>query len=317
MPSTRRRALVALTLAALTTTLVWVGQAPPASIASDWLNIWVGARAMAHGHSPYPAADSAFRAGTLVAPLYYPATATAIAAPLGLLSARGSAALWAGLSVGLLAFALTRAHWWRLGALASMPTLGAVLLGQWSPALTAAASLPWLGFLWAAKPNIGLALAVGYPSRRALLGITAVLAVSLAVVPTWPLEWLATIRGTPQYLAPWQRPFGWLLLLAWLRWRTPEGRMLGSLALLPHTTNLYEMVPLLLIPRRPWELAALWLGTAAAHTLTVLPPATKDAPAVAAAFLAANWATYLWLCYLPALLLVLRSWELSKEPGTD
>ncbi len=304
--------MVAAAIGICVTALVWVGQAPPEAIATDWLNIWVGARAMVHGQSPYGAALEAFHQGRLVAPLYYPATATAVTAPLGLLSPRLSGALWSGCGVALLTYAVTRRAWWGLAVLVSAPVLGAVLLGQWSPWLTAAAALPSLGFIWAAKPNVGLAMFAGWPSRRAAIGAVLLLLVSLAIAPTWPREWLATISAAPQYLAPVFRPGGVLLLLAWIRWREPEARMLGALALLPHTTNLYEMVPLFLIPRHPIELGLLMTGTYVAQILTHVPEHVAGArPDAAAAFLTANWPVYLACCYIPSLIVILRRSPIS------
>jgi hypothetical protein len=84
--------------------------------------------------------------------------------------------------------------------------------------------------------------------------------------------------------------------------------MLGALGLLPHTTALYEMVPLLLIPRRPLELVIVIILGYVAQWMTYVPPA--DVPGLpmadlAANWLSANWMPFLVLCYLPALLLVL------------
>ena len=50
----------------------------------------------------------------------------------------------------------------------SAPAIQALFSGQWSPWLTAAIGLPWLGFMWAAKPTIGATLFAGWPSRWAL-----------------------------------------------------------------------------------------------------------------------------------------------------
>jgi hypothetical protein len=167
--------------------------------------------------------------------------------------------------------------------------------------------MPSLAFMWACKPNIGLAMFAGWPSRRAAIGAAVLVLVSLALAPGWPSEWFSTIGAAPQYLAPVFRPGGILLLLAWVRWREPEARMLGALAVLPHTTNLYEMVPLFLIPRRAVELGVLMAGTYLAHMLTHVPASVVGGrPEAAAAFLAANWPVYLVCCYLPSLIMVLR-----------
>lgn len=47
------------------------------------------------------------------------------------------------------------------------------------------------------------------------------------LLPHWPVDWLDALRGAPHYAPPVQRPGGFLLLLAFLRWRQPEARMLG------------------------------------------------------------------------------------------
>ena len=45
---------------------------------------------------------------------------------------------------------------------------------------------------------------------------------------------------------------GPLILLALLRWRRPEARLLVALGCIPHTTMLYEALPLFLVARR-WQ----------------------------------------------------------------
>ena len=72
-------------------------------------------------------------------------------------------------------------------ALLSAPFLNAVVLGQWSPLLTAAAVFPLLGWAWASKPSLGAALFAAYPSRRAALSGIAIVGLSLVVMPAWPL----------------------------------------------------------------------------------------------------------------------------------
>jgi hypothetical protein len=197
---------------------------------------------------------------------------------------------------------------WRLWGLLSAPVLVATFQGQWSTWLTAGAVLPWLGFVWAAKPSIGLALFAGWPSRSAAIGGALVVLLSLIVVPGWVGEWLEVIRGTPHYLAPILRPGGFLLLLAFLRWRRPEARMLGALALIPHTTNPYDMVPLLLIPQSRLELAAFmglgYIAQALIKAPARVPP--YDPLDLPVRWLAMNWMTFLLLVYLPCLLMVLR-----------
>jgi hypothetical protein len=303
-----RELIAAIAIGLVVGYLVWVGEGPPSPPRTDWDYFWVAAHSLIHGQDPYVGVAEEVKAGRFDVPLYYPATAPLILAPLGALTRRLAFALWAGGGIGLLAYALARQGMWRLWGLISAPVLVATFQGQWSTWLTAGAVLPWLGFVWAAKPSIGLALFIGWPSRRAAIGAVLIVLLSLIVVPGWITEWLQVVRGAPHYLAPVQRPWGFLLLLAFFRWRRPEARMLGALALIPHTTNPYDMVPLLLIPQTRLELA-VFMGLGYVAQALIKAPARVlpyQPPDLAVRWLAINWTTFLILVYLPCLLMVLR-----------
>ena len=63
-------------------------------------------------------------------------------------------------------------------------------------------------------------------------------------------------------VAPITRPGGVLVLLALLKWKRADARLLLALACVPHTTVPYETIPLFLIPqtwRQAWALWALAL----------------------------------------------------------
>jgi hypothetical protein len=176
--------------------------------------------------------------------------------------------------------------------------------------------IPGLGFVWAAKPTIGAALFAGWPSRSALIGGGLFVIASLILIPAWPAKMWVGLRAAPQLVPIITRPGGALLLLALLRWRAPEARMLTVLALVPHTTMVYEMLPLFLIPRTSREMAGLTLLTqiafAAAFTLR---PGTNY-PHLAD-MLNAHWPFWLVLVYLPALALVLRRADSREPAGSD
>jgi hypothetical protein len=235
-----------LAVGALTFALVWVGRSPPGPWGLDFDYFWTAGRAVWQGGDPYLAVDTAIREGTLRWPFFYPGTAVVLLAPFGALPHQLAAALFTSLGMGLLVWSV---HGWRRWIVLSPPALEAVLLGQWSPWLTAAVGIPWLGFIWAAKPPVGLALFAGWPSRAALYGGIAVVILSFVLLPHWPTMWLDAVQSSGQYRAPVQRFGGFVLLLAWLRWRKPEARMLGVLALIPHTTSVYELLPLFLVPQ--------------------------------------------------------------------
>jgi hypothetical protein len=298
-PSRFSRA-VPFVVGVLTFAFVWVGRSPPGPWGLDFDYFWTAGRAVWQGTDPYVAVNEAIRQGTLRWPFYYPATAAVLLAPFGALPHHLAAALFTSLGMGLL---VASVRGWRRWIVVSPPALEALLLGQWSPWLTAAAGLPWLGFVWAAKPSIGLALFGGWPSRLALYGGLAVVMLSLLLLPNWPLDWLGVVRNTAQYQAPVQRFAGFLLLLAWFQWRRPEARMLGLLALIPHTTSVYELLPLFLVPQTRRSFALLMgLSYVATAIVYVLFPFGGSLTAT----LEARWPYLLVLVWLPALVMALR-----------
>jgi hypothetical protein len=291
-----------LAVGVFTFVLVWEGHSPPDSPA-DFDYFWTAGKAVLHGTDPYLAVREAVRQGMLKRPLYYPATAAVITAPFGALPHRFAVALFTAIGMGLLSWSVEAGPPWRRWIVVSGPALQNVLLGQWSPWLTAAVGLPYLGIVWSAKPSVGLALFAGWPSRWALFGGLAVLLVSLAILPHWPAEWIQELRHAPHYLAPVQRPGGVLLLLAFLRWRRPEARMLGVLACVPHTAGLYETLPLLLVPQSRRSFAVLM----ALEYLAAFLAYFLYQPHNLGGMLDAGWGYLLILIYLPCLLMVLLS----------
>ena len=275
--------------------LVW----PLLTAHSDWTQIHAAARVLLAGGNPY----------ALVThdgyPLYYPLTAAVVALPLAPLPLPLAHSVWTGAGAAALTYALLGRGWWALLALATPAALNALFLGQWSPLLVGATALPWLGFAWAAKPTLGLALFAAYPSRMALVSIGVAGLVSLAIFPSWPAHWLGGLDAAPHIQAPVLRPGGALLLLALLRWRHPEARLMAGLACVPHTILPYELVPVFLVPRTPREMALLVLLSQAAFALA-LARAADTTYGNLAGTLEAHWPVYLALIYLPALGMALR-----------
>ena len=300
-----------LVVGALTFALVWVGRSPPGPWGLDFDYFWTAGRAVWQGGDPYLAVDAAIREGTLRWPFYYPATAAVLLAPFGALPHQLAVALFTSLGMGLLAWSVDG---WRRWIVLSPPALEALLLGQWSPWLTAAAGIPWLGFIWAAKPSIGVALFAGWPSRPALYGGIAVLALSLVLLPQWPTAWLDAVQNTGQYKAPFQRFGGFVLLLAWVRWRRPEARMLGVLSLIPHTNSVYELLPLFLVPQTKRSFAAL-LGLSFVATTIVYMRFPFGGSL--SGTLASRWPYFLVLVWLPALFMALRTSTAANDSGRE
>ena len=298
-------ALLAGTVAAV---VCWLAYRLPPPSTSDFEPVWIGARALISGLDPYTVVPTA---GTRY-PLYYPLPALLVGLPFGAFSYPAARVLWAAVCVAT--FMLAALHYRRglLTALLSANLLNAVVQGQWSPLLTAAAVLPAISWVWAAKPSVGAALFIAFPSRRALIGCLLLVGVSLAVYPTWPLRWADALRES-NHVAPILRPGGIVLLLALIRWRQTEARLLAALACVPQTIGLYETLPLFLIPRTRWQgysLAGLSYVAAFGQAVMVprLPGMTWEA------MNAARWPFIFLLLYLPALLMLLLPGEGGHGP---
>ena len=103
--------------------------------------------------------------------------------------------------------------------------------------------------------------------------------------------------------SPIMRPFGWLLLLAGLSWRTPEGRLLFVLAFIPQNTLPHELVPLAIIPANILEMSIYVAGSWVALAFTA---AEQERASSIAALASTIWPTLLVSVCLPMLWLVLR-----------
>lgn len=261
---------------------------------------WRASRLWLHGVDPFLA-----RPHTAIWPLpdrlYYPMPALIFMVPFAELSLRIAGAFFVGASSAWLCWMLSESGAWRLWLLATPAFVMAVRLGQWSPLITAAALVPSAGFLLSSKPTLGLAAFFYHPRWRAAIGIAVVLAVSVAVLPTWPVEWLSNLHSVRSHPAPIATPFGWLLLLALLRWRQPEARLLVAMACVPQLLFFADQLVLGLVARTKAE-AEFYAGCGIAASLVWLLRLSPHDPN-----LTGLAAPYVMLgCYLPALALVLH-----------
>lgn len=236
-------------------------------------------------------------------PLFYPLPAVLLLIPLTPLPATVAALVFVGLSAALLAYALTEQGWDRLLICVSGPFLFACAWGQWSPLLLliglASAAAP----LALCKPNLGLALLAYRPSWRSLILCVVFGLLTLIIWPTWIWEWRANLTGQ-QYVIPLLQPGGLLLLLAALRWRRPEARLLLVMACLPQNLWFYDQLPLALIPQTR-RTRLLWV--ICSH-LALLGYTVSRLP---------EQGFVIWLLYMPALACLLiptRSAAGSSHP---
>ena len=278
---------------------IWSGES--AAFITDFDLLYHSAVSLRHGVNPYQAVPE-----QILYPLFYPLPAVLLAVPFSLLPFVLARPVW-DIAVGwFFAYALWKRGRYALLALISGAYIFAMRGGQATPLLVAASLIPSLGFLLTIKPNMGLALWLSRPSRNAVIGGAVVLLVSLAVLPSWPFDWFTALQDRNEHLQPpVLRPFGWLLLLAAFRWRTPEGRLLVALALIPQTSLPYELVALALIPGNAVEMVIFAVGSWVAYAARVGVfwdmGVTSLTPLVAAI-----WPIQFVCVYLPMLYLVLR-----------
>jgi hypothetical protein len=329
-PGRVERAAVALAIGAVIGAFYWGASSSPDYV-SDLDQVWYATRAFLGGADPYSIVGPG-RPYDIPFPLYYPLPAMLAFAPLALLPLEFARTAFIALSTGLLAYAITHDGWHRMPIFLSGAYVHSLTSAQWSPLLTAAFVIPWLGPLLLLKPNIGLAVAATSPARRLLawgvLGGSVLLLASLAIDPTWPTRWLAHVRAAPHFTPPVLLPGGFLVLLALLRWRRPEARLLVAMACVPHTTLLYEALPVMLVPRTWKESFLLAALSIPAFVMQQQLDGRLDltGPAWMAAF--TEWATAVGtllviLLYLPATIMVLRrsnegelpAWAQALSPG--
>ena len=274
---------------------------------------WFGARALLHGVNPYE----------LIGPglvydwpwrLIYPLTAMAAALPLAFLAQTPATLLFVFLSAASLAYSVTRSEWYPLLMCMSAAFLVAVGAAQWSPLFTAAMGLPPLALFFAAKPTVGFALAVAAKPRvrlNALAGTIVLLGVSLALFPRWPIDWFKSLSTASQVAPPLFRFGGIAILVALLRWRRADARMILALACVPQTGSWYEILPLFLIPASANEMMILCGVSSLGYLLQ-----DKVMTAVSETeFNAQVGALMVALAYLPAVIMILRRPNRSSEVG--
>lgn len=282
----------------------------------DFAQVWYAARAVLHHADPY-ALIGRGRAFNWDWPFLYPLPAAIVAIPFTALSWQLASVLFSAIGAGCFAWALMEYGYAPLFGFFGGSMHYALETAQWSPLLSASIVLPPLAFLLLAKPTVGLAYFAARPSWWAVAGAGILGGLALAIQPTWIQEWLAAISAnTAQWLPyhPYQAPIflpgGVLALLALLRWRRPEARLVAVLACVPQTGALYETLPLFLVPRTFPEVS---LFVALSYLQPILagdaglrywPIAEHDS---------ARWSAV--LLYLPAALMVLRRPNVGTVPA--
>jgi hypothetical protein len=182
----------------------------------------------------------------------YPLTAAIFALPLVRLQPEIAAGIFYGLSSALLAFGLTRHNFRGLIIFFAYPYWAGMLTVQWSVIIAASAFFPWLLPATMAKPQIGLPVFLTRASRRGIIACAIVAALSLAIMPRWPLLWIAQLGNYEHYIPLLVLP-GPLLLVALLRYRDRDAILLFLAACLPQRW-FFDAFILWLIPKSRREI---------------------------------------------------------------
>jgi len=266
---------------------------------TDFDLLYHSAVTLTEGTNPYRSTPA-----HLKYPLFYPLPAVLVAVPFTALPIALARPAF-DIAVGwIFAYALWRQANHALLAVLSGAYIFAMRAGQTTPLVVAASLIPVLGFLLTVKPNTGLACWIARPSRPAVIGGLVLFALTLVLVPSWPLDWWASIQQQSGHIrSPILRPFGWVLLLAALRWRTSGGRLLLASAFIPQNSLPHELLPLVLIPGNAVEMGVFVVGSWIAVAFTSVG---QEHATSLPALVTEVWPVLLLSVYLPALFVVLR-----------
>jgi hypothetical protein len=307
-PTIRSRIIVAVAIGVASGFVAYLLHARPGFWA-DFAFLWTGARVLLAGGDPYVTLPNDW-GDWFDTPLLYPLPTVLLAVPVARFSLAAAGGIVMGFSAALLAFVLSRNGWHRLWMLASAPFVMALNLGQWSPLVTVAALEPALGALATLKPNLGLMAFAYRPSWRMVISSAVVLIISVVILPAWPLEWLHNVRSLPGHPAPvvvWHG-VGFVLLLAALRWRTREARLLLVSACLPQLLLFSDQLPLMLAARTRKELILMTALSQLAFIIWFATLRTGDMYVLEAT-------PYVFLSiFIPALVIILRRPNVSQQP---
>lgn len=302
-----RRLLISLALGLLAGFHAWTWHTQ-SDAPRDLGQVWFAARALLDGVDPYQVIGPG-RAFEWVNGFYYPLPAAVALVPLTPLPQVWAEAVFVAVAGACFAWALMAHGYAPLLGFASASMIASVEMVQWAPLLSAALAITPLAALYVAKPTIGFALFVARPSWWAIGGGVVLLSLAFLAQPGWLASWKQTLTETSlsratkiPYAPPITMPGGVLALLALVRWRRPEARLVAALACVPQTMYVYETVPLLLVPRTFRE-SYIMLGLTFAAAAGGLY-AGHGLPLADRIDVSGRW--IVWCLYLPATLMVLR-----------
>lgn len=280
-------------------------------MAADYTWYWRAARALIDGHSPYAVIKAngpyPFDAG-----FNYPMTTAMMITPIAMLDPAIGSGIMMGVGTLLLAFGITRDGYSRLPVFGSVPFFVCLESVQFAPLVAAAALIPGVGWLSTLKPNIGIAALAYNPTVLAIGTSAAFVMLSVILFPSWPGEWLQSVRerAPGNYGSPLLLPGGFLLLLSALRWKRPEARLLLVMSIVPQSLLFTDQLMLWLVPRTRNESMILSILSLPAMFLGVMHIGPNPNVAIWAKSMGP---AILGLLYLPCLIMVLRRPNIRAE----
>ena len=264
-PTRKQRIVVALLIASIAASMQYFvpagGRSP-----SDFSPLWHGAKALLAGQDPYSLIGPE-KAVNLPSAVNYPAPALLLVAPLTVFPEILAGTLFVFISSALLAFGATRAGWQLLPIFPSIVFMTSARIAQWSIIMTAVVFIPLLGFIGIAKPTAALP-AIGSSTRRSTLvaaaaGFVVLVGISLAVLPSWPVRWMAVVQSADYFKPPILTFGGAAIALVMLRWRRDEAWLVFLAACMPQTWYPYNALILFAVARTYREACFLSLLSSA------------------------------------------------------
>jgi hypothetical protein len=309
VPLSRGAALALAFLAASAAGAIAANAGQP-DLRPDVDQLWFAAQAVLDDRNPYD----------LIGPgrefdhqwqLYYPLPAVLLFTPLAPFPLLVTRVFMAAIGAGLLAYGVARFDARGLVVFLSRAFYVNAWYAQWTPLLVAMWFLPMLAALIAAKPTIGLVMLPGVrdwrSARRGLVLGLVLTTIAFAVRPTWMSDWTAALASNT-HLRPWITvPGGAVLLLALLRWRRWEARLLAAFAIIPQTFHPLATLPIVLLPGSLPGKATIAALTYLPNWLLVREPfGSRLATATPEDLIGMYGTIVLWSVLVPALLFVLR-----------
>jgi hypothetical protein len=284
--------------------------AQPDFVTTDYEYLWRAARLWSGGVDPYLVKPRAawLHLWPLFDPLFYPLPAVMVVGLFAGWTLAISQVVFVSVITALLAWRLSRHALWPLLIFLTPSFWMAAFIGQWSPWLTLAALTPGAGFLLACKPTLGLACFCYRPTWRAFLSGAVIMTISLALMPTWPWEWLRNLEWVQRHPPALLTPGGFVLALAALRWRQREARLLLAMACVPQLLFFADQLPLFLVSRTRREAILFTAVGVVVGAIWV----SRHFMRYAAVQLSGPYV--LLACYLPALWIVMRRPNVESEP---